>query len=272
MRCSRFHSAKTWRPQFRRCKSGPKCVWWDRNRKERLRQRRSSPSSTPTNHEKWQEQHRFSSIFQQPARPETLEFANYVIVFTTCSSGSAADVLRSYRMRWQIELVFKPLKSLAQLGHLPKHDEHSSRAWLYGKLFVTLLASTKTDAHRARYFPLGLHTLGVGDHVVRRVNSVSRFTKSSRQSNHTFPCSKHCIRGIRLHKLLRKGRATDYFNWCNEISREYCARPTGAGCLSEADLYADSCDRPTSSCGSSPASRVTYSTVPRRSSSVLDLP
>ncbi len=73
-------------------------------------------------------------------RPETLEFAKYVIVFTTRSSGSTADVLRTYRMRWQIELAFKRMKSLAQLGHVPKHDDRSSRAWLYGKLFVTLLA------------------------------------------------------------------------------------------------------------------------------------
>jgi len=43
-------------------------------------------------------------------------------------------------MRWQIELVFKRLKSVAQLGHLPKHDDRSSRAWLYGKLLVALLA------------------------------------------------------------------------------------------------------------------------------------
>ena len=33
----------------------------------------------------------------------------------------------------------KRLKSLAQLGHLPKYDDQSSRAWLYGKLFVALL-------------------------------------------------------------------------------------------------------------------------------------
>ena len=72
-------------------------------------------------------------------KPETLEFAKYVIVFTTCSSCSTADVLNSYRMRWQIRLVFKRLKSLAQVGHLPKHDDRSSRAWLYGKLLVTLL-------------------------------------------------------------------------------------------------------------------------------------
>jgi hypothetical protein len=36
----------------------------------------------------------------------------YVIVFTTRSTGSTADVLRSYRTRWQIELVLKRLKSL----------------------------------------------------------------------------------------------------------------------------------------------------------------
>jgi hypothetical protein len=31
------------------------------------------------------------------------------------------------------------MKSLAQLGYLPKHDERSSRAWLYGKLLIALL-------------------------------------------------------------------------------------------------------------------------------------
>jgi hypothetical protein len=83
---------------------------------------------------------RRASKKQMITRPETLELAKYVIVFTTRPSGSTPDVLKSYRMRWQIELVFKRLKSLAQLGHVPKHDERSSRAWLYGKLLVTLLA------------------------------------------------------------------------------------------------------------------------------------
>jgi IS4 transposase len=45
-----------------------------------------------------------------------------------------------HRMRWQIELMFKRLKSVAQLGHVPKHDDRSSCAWFYGKLLVTLLA------------------------------------------------------------------------------------------------------------------------------------
>ena len=39
-----------------------------------------------------------------------------------------------------MELTFKRLKSIAQLGHVPKHDPQSTRAWLYGKLLVALLS------------------------------------------------------------------------------------------------------------------------------------
>ena len=74
-------------------------------------------------------------------KPETREYARYVAVFTTLPEAEmgAAEVLEYYRFRWQIELVFKRLKSILAVGHLPKHDEQSSRAWLYGKLFVALL-------------------------------------------------------------------------------------------------------------------------------------
>jgi hypothetical protein len=76
---------------------------------------------------------------QMSTRPETFEVAKYVVVFTTRNSVSAAEILEWYRTRWQIELVFERLKSLVQLGHLPKHDDRSSRAWLHGKLLVALL-------------------------------------------------------------------------------------------------------------------------------------
>jgi len=74
-------------------------------------------------------------------RADTLFHAGYVMVFTTAAqqSLSAAQVLEIYRLRWQIELVFKRFKQLAQIGHLPKEDAESSKAWLYGKLFVALL-------------------------------------------------------------------------------------------------------------------------------------
>jgi Transposase DDE domain len=73
-------------------------------------------------------------------RPETLEAAQYVFVFTTLGTEvDAANVLELYRGRWQIELAFKRLKSLVQLGHLKKNDAQASRAWLQGKLLVALL-------------------------------------------------------------------------------------------------------------------------------------
>lgn len=72
---------------------------------------------------------------------ETLLYAKYVIVFTTFAQEhfAAHAVLEWYRLRWQIELVFKRFKQIADLGHLPKHDPESAKAWLYGKLFVALL-------------------------------------------------------------------------------------------------------------------------------------
>ncbi len=76
-------------------------------------------------------------------RPETLEYAKYVIVFTNYPEDDFSDfeVLDWYRARWQVELVFKRFKSIAHLGHLPKHSDDSSKAWLYGKLFVALLTN-----------------------------------------------------------------------------------------------------------------------------------
>jgi hypothetical protein len=74
--------------------------------------------------------------------PEKLEYACYVLVFTTLSRSraTARQVLECYRLRWQIELTFKRLKSIVALGHIPKQDDQSARAWLYGKLFVALLS------------------------------------------------------------------------------------------------------------------------------------
>lgn len=74
--------------------------------------------------------------------PQRQEYARYVMVFTTLPdhAANADEVLEGYRLRWQIELTFKRLKSIVQLGHVPKLDDQSSRSWLLGKLFVALLS------------------------------------------------------------------------------------------------------------------------------------
>jgi Transposase DDE domain len=84
---------------------------------------------------------RQASKRQSVLQPATIEFAKYIILFTTLpiNQFSTHEVLEWYRLRWQIELVFKRLKSLTAFGHLPKYDDVSARSWLYGKLFVGLL-------------------------------------------------------------------------------------------------------------------------------------
>ncbi|MBX3176356.1 MAG: IS4 family transposase [Candidatus Hydrogenedentes bacterium] len=78
------------------------------------------------------------------ASPEALEAAGYFIVLTTLPqrAAPAAQVLELYRGRWQIELVFKRLKSILHLGHLPKKEPDGARAWLQGKLFIASLTET----------------------------------------------------------------------------------------------------------------------------------
>lgn len=73
--------------------------------------------------------------------PATLEYAEYIVVLTTVPPGelSTVQVLELYRMRWQIELVFKRLKSLLLLGHVPKKNDLSARAWIQAKLLVALI-------------------------------------------------------------------------------------------------------------------------------------
>lgn len=95
---------------------------------------------------------RRAQLKQHRTRATTQKADAYVMVFTTLpeAEASAEQVLECYRLRWQIELVFKRLKSLIALGHIPKHDPQSSHAWLYGKLLVALLSQKLT--HLARTF------------------------------------------------------------------------------------------------------------------------
>jgi len=77
---------------------------------------------------------------QEKLSEESLELAAYFLVWTTLApSVHSGQVLQFYKLRWQIELVFKRMKSILGLGHLPKKDPLSAQAWLEGKLFVGLL-------------------------------------------------------------------------------------------------------------------------------------
>ncbi len=82
-------------------------------------------------------------------KPETLEAARYVFVFTTLDHTFPAEtILEYYRGRWQIELAFKRLKSLLHLGHLRKKDTESARAWIHAKLLLAFLIEAIQRAAR----------------------------------------------------------------------------------------------------------------------------
>lgn len=85
---------------------------------------------------------------QRIIRTTTVEGSKYVVLFTTVSERdlSVSEVFSIYRLRWQIELAFKRMKSLTGFGHLPKNDPVSCRAWLYGKLLVGLLVESMVRA------------------------------------------------------------------------------------------------------------------------------
>jgi hypothetical protein len=87
-------------------------------------------------------------------QPRTLEAAGYVIVVTTLAEPAAAAIMEFYRRRWQIELAFKRLKSLLQLGHLKKTDKDGAKAWLQGKLLVACLIE-KLILTAERFSPWG---------------------------------------------------------------------------------------------------------------------
>jgi len=53
------------------------------------------------------------------------------------------------RQSFTRQLAFKRLKTLLDMGHLPKYDPSSSRAWLYGKLFLALLTEKLARITRA---------------------------------------------------------------------------------------------------------------------------
>lgn len=84
---------------------------------------------------KWKE-----SKNQAKFTEETKEFNEYIVLVTNLDSKvSAEEILSAYRLRWQVEIYFKRLKSILDFGELPKRREDSIFAWLNGKMMIALL-------------------------------------------------------------------------------------------------------------------------------------
>ena len=63
-------------------------------------------------------------------------------VLTTLTRDQLSDdaALKLYRLRWQVELLFKRLKSLLHLDELPTRAGPTSKSWLLGRLLCAAIA------------------------------------------------------------------------------------------------------------------------------------
>jgi hypothetical protein len=82
--------------------------------------------------------------------PRTVEACEYLLLFTTLPpTVTAQQVVALYRLRWQVELVFKRLKSLLHLDALPAKTDRLARSWIYAKLLIAVLLDRLAHLGRA---------------------------------------------------------------------------------------------------------------------------
>lgn len=71
---------------------------------------------------------------------ETKLSHQYFFVVTSLDNKfSAEQILNLYRLRWQVEMVFKRFKSILKLGSMPTKTKSSCEAWLNCKMLIVLL-------------------------------------------------------------------------------------------------------------------------------------
>ena len=107
--------------------------------KIRLIARRKPPDVVEAEHQRMR---RHASRKQHKIDPRSLIAAEFVVLATSLPEDAfpAEQVLAVYRLRWQIELAFKRLKSLLHIDKLRTKTEAGTRCWLYAHLIVALLA------------------------------------------------------------------------------------------------------------------------------------
>ncbi len=78
---------------------------------------------------------------QSKIDPRSLVAAEYIAIATSLDAETfpAEEVLAAYRLRWQIELAFKRLKSLLNIDDIRTRTDTGTRCWLYAHLIVALL-------------------------------------------------------------------------------------------------------------------------------------
>ena len=86
---------------------------------------------------------------QRQLSEKSIKHNNYIVAATNLPYTSS-QIFELYRARWQIEPVFKRLKSIFGFGSVPSKNPDSVKAWFYGKL---LLAGICEASVKKSHFP-----------------------------------------------------------------------------------------------------------------------
>lgn len=62
-----------------------------------------------------------------------------LITSVPADQASTDQLMAAYRLRWQIELAFKRLKTLLHIDRLPAKEPRLAKAWLSAHLIAPLL-------------------------------------------------------------------------------------------------------------------------------------
>jgi hypothetical protein len=90
---------------------------------------------------------RMADKHKRELNPRSLVAAEFVVVATSLDQADfpASEVLALYRLRWQIELAFKRLKSLLHIDKLPAKTERGGLSWLYAHLILALAVEAEAQ-------------------------------------------------------------------------------------------------------------------------------
>lgn len=123
-----------------------------KNKKDYIPVRICAVAKSDEDIKKSQRQIKKSNHNRKPPSELQTVWSHFVVVVTSLGSTfSTEQILEIYRMRWQIELVFKRFKSIFSGREFTARKEDAVKAWFYGKLLIAIICETL--AKQGRFSP-----------------------------------------------------------------------------------------------------------------------
>ena len=120
--------------------------------KEYIPVRICAVAKTDEDIKKSQRQMKKSNHHRKPLSELQTVWSHFVVAVTSLDDSITTEqVLELYRMRWQIELVFKRFKSIFGGREFTARKEEPVKAWFYGKLLLAIVCETL--AKKGRFSP-----------------------------------------------------------------------------------------------------------------------